>query len=122
MAGATVTVDGGDELARTLKVCRDDLENMGAAHSTAAGIVAGAAVSRAPRRSGRLASSVSVSTSDGAVVEFSAPYAGPIHWGWEARGIGETRFAVDAARSTEPSWFAVYEDAVQKALSKVRGT
>ena len=120
-AGPKVTVEGADTLDRTLKAAADEIEDLRDAHSAAAGIVAGAAASRAPRRSGRLAGSISASTADGAVVDVAAPYAGPIHWGWETRGIGENRFALDAARETESRWVVEYEQAIVKALEKVRG-
>jgi hypothetical protein len=113
---------GADTLDRTIKTACDDLDDMTAAHSAAAGIMASAIASRAPRRTGRLAASVSASTDKGAVVNVDAPYAGPIHWGWEARRIPENRWATEAARSTESTWIKEYEDAIVQALAKVRGT
>ena len=113
---------GADNLVRTLKVAGDDLEEMTTAHGAAAGIMASAISSRAPRRTGRLASSVSATTDKGAVVNVTAPYAGPIHWGWQTRGIPENRWATDAARATEPDWIGEYESEIKRALGKVKGT
>ena len=116
-----IDMDGQDRLARTLKVAGDDLEEMTTAHGAAAGIMASAVSARAPRRTGRLASSVSATTDKGAVVNVTAPYAGPIHWGWQTRGIPENRWATEAARATEPDWIGEYDKAVKAALGKVKG-
>ena len=83
--------------------------------------MASAISSRAPRRY-RTSRRLRVATTDkGAVVNVDAPYAGPIHWGWEARGIPENRWATDAARATEPAWISEYETEITRALGQGEG-
>ena len=111
-------MQGAEKLASTLHKAADEISKMETANRKAGAIIANAARSRAPRRTGRLASSITV---DKAGITASAPYAGPIHWGWPSRNIDPQPFAMGAARATEPQWVAFYEDEVQKALDGVKG-
>lgn len=122
---AHVRVDGLGRLRSALRGMGDDLADLKAAHAAAAGIVAAAAAARAPRRSGRLAGSVrgnrAVSRAQVRGGGARVPYAGPIHWGWPARGIAGRPFISEAAQATEPVWLPAYEAAVSRAVDKVAG-
>lgn len=120
-----VEVVGLAQLRRDLRALGDDLGDLKAANEQAARIVAEASSARAPRRSGRLAASLRPSRSVGraSVIAGGAavPYAGPVHWGWPARGIEPNPFAAEAAEATQPAWLPVYERELQRACDRVRG-
>lgn len=114
----TYEVKGVERLVSTLHRAADEMASMDAANSKAAAMIASQARSRAPRRTGRLAGSISA---DRTGITASAPYAGPIHWGWPSRNIDPQPFAMNAARATEAQWIRFYEDDIQKALDGVKG-
>lgn len=122
----TVRVDGLGKLRRELRRMGDDLADLKAANAAAAATVAAAAASRAPRRSGRLAASVRGNRAAGratvAAGGAAVPYAGPIHYGWPARGIPGRPFVTDAAQATEPTWLPAYEAAIAGVVDTVGGT
>ena len=121
--GPTVKVEGAARLRRTMRQAGLDLEDLKAAHARAVKIAEGAV--QAPRRSGRLAGTVrSAGTKTAGILRAgraSVPYAGPIHWGWKARGITAQPFLSDAAQRSEPRWLPVYTEAVDAALDQVKG-
>lgn len=121
-----VTVDGLPKLRRALRQLEQDADDLKDANARAAAVVAAAAAARAPRRTGTLAGSVrgSRAASRASVRAGGArvPYAGPVHWGWPARGIKEQPFIVDAAQATEPIWLPAYERDLARAVDKVGGT
>jgi hypothetical protein len=108
-----------------MKKAAGDLEDLKAVHEKVSAMVAAAARSAAPRRTGRLAASGRGSRAAGsAVVRFGGarvPYAGPIHYGWPRRNITAQPFAVDAAHDTEPAWTQVYLSELDKILAQVKG-
>lgn len=120
-----VRIEGLANLVRTMKRAGLDISELKDAHKHVGDIVAREARARAPRRTGKLASSVKAARQQGRarVTAGSArvPYAAPIHWGWPSRGIAARPFVSDAARDTEPQWVAVYVRDVEQALAKVRG-
>lgn len=120
-----VQIDGARELRRTLRAAGDDLEDLKEANQVAAEIAAAAARSRAPKRSGRLAADIRASgTKTAGIVRAGRkklPYAGPIHWGWPARGIEAQPYLADGAKSTEPVWIPIYQKMIDDALQKVKG-
>lgn len=122
---AQVRVEGLPQLRRQLRQLQGNVDDLKAANAAVAAFVAAAAASRAPKRTGRLAASVRGNKAVGrAQVRGGGarvPYAGPIHWGWPARGIEGRPFVVDAAQATEPTWLPMYERAVQQAVDKVGG-
>ena len=124
--GVRVEVDGLRALQRELRRAGADMGDLKEANQKAAQIVAGEAGRRAPRRSGRLASSGRGSRTAGrATVMFggaAAPYAGPIHYGWPARNIAPHPFVLDAAQATEPQWLDAYHDELQHIADSVAGT
>ena len=113
-----VQVIGADRLASTLGDAADALSDFSEPAQRAAVLIARAARSRAPRRSGRLGSSL-VATAG--VVSSQVIYAGVIHYGWSARRISGDPFLTDAATATEPSWLPLYADRVDAALALVKG-
>lgn len=125
MAGETYKVEGLDNLIRTLHRAGADIEDLKDANRAAGEIVAREGSARAPRRTGKLAASVRPArqvrrarvSAGGARV----PYAGPIHWGWQARNIAPNPFISWGAQATEPQWTEAYRRDVVQALSHVRG-
>ena len=119
---ADVRVTGLDRLVTGLRAAGAELADMPAANRAAGALVARAAAARAPKRSGRLASSITADPHKGGVsIDSTLPYAGPVHWGWPARRIKPNTFLVDAARATESTWTDTYTEATQAALDKVAG-
>jgi hypothetical protein len=121
----TANLLGARQLRATMRRAGADMDDLKAANAAAAAIVAAAAVSRAPRRSGALASSVRGNRAVGKAVVMAGraavPYAGPIHWGWPGRGIEANPFVAAAAQDTEPVWVTAYAQDVQAALDRVHG-
>jgi hypothetical protein len=122
---ASVSVVGLARLRRDLRGIGADLADLKDANQRAAGIVQQAAASRAPRRSGKLAASGRASRTAGrATVMFGGariPYAGPVHWGWPARGIEPDPFIPDAAQATESLWLPAYEADLNKLAGSLDG-
>lgn len=118
-------VIGAKQLRASLRRAGDDLEDMKATHATIGQLVAQAAQARVPRRTGRLAATIRPSgTKTQAIVRAgfqSVPYAGPIHWGWPARGIRAQPYLTDAAKDTEPAWLEIYTRDVQGICDDVEG-
>lgn len=121
----TVRIDGARQLRRELRAASGDLDRMKAAHSAAATAVAIAAAAAAPRRTGRLASTVRGSgTNTMATIRAGyarVPYANPIHWGWPRRGIRANPWMSETAQRTQPQWVGIYADRVQAILDSIRG-
>lgn len=120
-----VRVEGLRELRRELRQAGDDLSDLKDANAKVARLVADKAAALAPRRSGALAASVRGNRAAGkaqvAAGGARVPYAGPIHWGWPARGIEARPFVSDAAQQTEAQWLDIYTHDVQRVLDRVRG-
>lgn len=116
---------GAATLRRTLKAAGDDLADLKDANTRAAKVVEEGTLGLVPVESGWLASTIrSTGTAAAGVVRVgtkAVPYAGPIHWGWPARNIKANPFAADAAKLTEPTWGAIYEDAVNRAIDRIKG-
>jgi len=124
--GVRVEVDGLRKLRRDLRALGDDLGDLKDANASTAQVVATEAARRAPTgRTGRLAGSGRGNRAAGrATVSFGGakvPYAGPIHYGWPARGIEPQPFVTDAAVATEPIWLPAYLAAVDQAVEHVAG-
>jgi hypothetical protein len=88
-----VTTEGIRDLQRDLRAIDRKLprEIDEALTKAVADVVLPRARQLAPRRSGRLAASLRAGPD--ASVRSDLPYAGPIHWGWPARGIRAGLFA-----------------------------
>jgi hypothetical protein len=122
-AAAQVRVEGLPELRRSFRQLVGNVDDLKAANAAVAAFVAAAAAARAPRRSGRLAASVrgnrAVARAQVKAGGAALPYAGPVHYGWPARGIEGQPFVTDAAQATEGTWLAMYEAAVRDAVDSV---
>ena len=117
-----VEVIGNDTLAFTLRRFAAGLEDMAKTHRQAARVALEAARERAPVKTGRLRASGQVDAGAGyGAVLFTAPYAGPIHWGWPARGIAPSMFATKGVEQSMDAWLDVYAEAIQDDLGKVKG-
>jgi len=104
---------------------KEDVSELKDAHRRVGNLVAQVASATGPRRSGKLAGSVR-STRQAKRARVVAggsaiPYAGPIHWGWPARGISARPFISEAAQDSESQWVPIYKRDVQAALDKVKG-
>jgi hypothetical protein len=131
-ANSTVEVVGVKELRASLKRLGIDLNDLKGAHVEVASIVGRKAVQDAPRRSGRLASTMRPgAAATQAVVRFGGarvPYANAVHWGTGARpgrrgphNIRRNAFATEAAADTQPQWEPVYMDFIDALVGKVKG-
>lgn len=121
------------DLAKQLRAAGEDLADLKEANTRAAQIAANESRARVPRVSGSLAASIrSTGTKASGYIRAgkkAVPYAGVIHFGteraksdfWKRRRIKGNPFAADAARATEPEWAEVYNDAVLKALRRIKG-
>lgn len=118
-----VRIDGARELRAALKRAGVELADLKDANARVSAYVASMAAGRAPRRSGRLASSIRGNKAAGraSVAAGSArlPYAGPIHWGWPSRGIAPQPFIAETAKQTEAIWLADYSRAIDAVIKKV---
>ena len=125
MTDPVVSVVGLARLRRDLRKIGDDLGDLKDANKRAGSIVAAESARRAPRVSGRLAGSGRASRAAGrASVLFGGarvPYAGPVHWGWPARGIEANPFVVDAAQATESTWVGEYLADLDKIATRLDG-
>lgn len=117
------TVEGATRLQATCLAAASDLD-AGLPHAarSSGSLVAVQARARAPRRTGRLAASITSRTEQsGAVVGTSLDYATPVHQGVPARGIGARPFLRDAAQAAQPVVVATYAGDVRRVVSQVKG-
>lgn len=125
-ASVTVKVENLSALRRELRKAGDDLGDLKDANASVAQLVATAAASRAPRRTGTLAGTVRGNRAAGkATVNAGGarvPYAGPVHYGWPAHHIEPHPFVIDAAQATEAEWVPIYEQAIDQVVDRVGGT
>lgn len=118
-------VEGGRAFRKSLRDAGDDLSDLKAAHRAAADIAARASADLAPVRTGRLKQTVRASgTKTAGIIRAGkkrVPYAGPIHWGWEKRGIRANPFLSNGARDSEGRWIPIYEHYRDEAIAKIKG-
>ena len=129
MAGAAVRrdIECLGRLSASLGNLKDDLAEI--APDDAARVIGTTAQQRAPKRTGRLASSMSSDASSGVVrVSFGAPHAGPINFGVGPRtglrgphNIAATRFLTGAVSDRMNVWMDSYATAAQEAVNRVKG-
>lgn len=122
---AVVKIDGLPRLRSALRRAGVEVADLKAANAAAAAYVASAAAPRAPRRTGRLAASVRGNRAVGKATVSAGgaatPYAGPIHWGWPARGIEPQPFIAEAAQATESTWVALYQADIERLVDSIGG-
>lgn len=124
MAQPAIKVEGAAELAKRLRRAGDkELQaELKEAWREAADEVLSAV--RGPNKSGALMGSVrsTATLRSGRVAagKKSVPYAGPIHWGWPARGIAANTFLLDALDMRETRAIDVVTEHVEKIAAKVQ--
>ena len=124
MADETVRVTGARELRKKLRKLGDDLEEMKAIHKEAAGIVADEALSRVPRKTGTLASSIKTSgTKTKAIVRAastgkSKPYGARQHWS-QQRGKPGDQFVYKAMGEKGREVVGLYYDRVDDLVDRM---
>jgi HK97 gp10 family phage protein len=121
-----VEVDGADRLAATLDDAGADLADLQDAGTDAGRLVEREARRRAPKRSGALAASVTVTQVTGQSVRVSAGsgrvvYAGVQENGWRARNIRAHRFMRGALTAQERAVVEAYADQVDDIVDTVKG-
>lgn len=120
-----IQIEGARELRKQLRAAGDNLEDLKAANQRAADIAASEARRRAPKLTGALAGDIRTSgTKTAGIIRAGRkkiPYAGPIHWGWPARGIEARPYITEGAQQTESIWVPIYEALLDKELSKIKG-
>ncbi len=123
MAGRQVSVEGARELRKALKTVGDEAKaGLKDVNLEVAEIVARAAVTKVPARSGALRETVRAA---GAQTRASVkagfkkvPYAGVIHFGWPARGILPRPFLYDALDARRDEVMAAYTDGMADLIKK----
>jgi hypothetical protein len=125
MPAPALQVDGARQLRASLRRAGLSVQDLKDAHKEAADVVKAEAAPRAPRRTGRLAASVRTSGTQSAAIiragRKAVPYAGPIHWGWEARNIAANPWLWEAAQRTESKWTRTYLDALEHIIDTIEG-
>jgi mannose/cellobiose epimerase-like protein (N-acyl-D-glucosamine 2-epimerase family) len=116
-------VQGSARLKSTLEKAARDIADMSDGFAEAGRIIDAAGTSGAPRRTGRLASSVRSDRAGRNSSMLTAPvvYAVPIHWGRPAHSIEANPFLMRAADRTEAQWLAALERDAQRICDQVEG-
>lgn len=115
-----VEVIGAERFAATSRRAARDLNNLQAPR--AGRTVVTRARAGAPKRSGRLAGSITSGTESGDVVVFSRLiYAPVIHNGWPRHNISANPFLARGLADSRDGIVREYTDAAQDALGQVRG-
>lgn len=129
MAQPAIRVGGMRKVRAQMRAAGDDLSDLRDLHKRLADDVADTAKTKTPVRSGRLQRSVRGSgTKTAARVRTgnnrksgptSVPYAGPIHFGWGARGIRPQPFMYDALDDRRRDVIQAYNDEVAAMVRRV---
>lgn len=116
----TAFLRGADRFQQDIGLSIKDLQDLSVPMRAAGGTVQRAAQARAPKLTGRLASSLTPRAEQMAVeVNSTLVYANVIHWGWRAHGIEGRPFLTTAARGTEPKWIQGFERQVDQTLDRM---
>lgn len=123
---SALMVVGQRRFVQTMRKAGADITELKAVNRAAADTALPAVKRLAPRgRTGRLARNVRAgSTKRAGVIRAggkAVPYAGPINYGWPARGIAPRLFVNDGVAETEPQWSKLYEAFVDRTLRQVKG-
>jgi hypothetical protein len=110
--GPAIKVTGARELQSALKNMAGHADDLKQVHQRLAAPLTALARTEAPIRSGALAGTVRASASKRALGlragNRGVPYAGPIHWGWPARGINPNPFLIRARDALAPQVAEAY--------------
>ena len=119
--GISIEIDGLTDVMKAVRKIEDGADDLKQVHGDAARKIEQSVVN-VPFVSGRLAASVRSTGQVGAGViragKKAVPYAGPIHWGWPARGIKANPFLVTAAERKTPAVVGIYSDGMQALIKK----
>jgi hypothetical protein len=119
-AKGRVKVEGVREVQRALKAFDAKTEDLKAVHTTVARTLLPGIASRTPRRTGELAGSWDAgATKTRARLLSSRPYAGPIEYGWTARGIEPARMVRATIEAEQGEIVERYEDELEKLADRI---
>ena len=128
MAQPAIRVGGMRKVRAQMREAGDDLSDLRNLHKRLADDVADTAKTKTPVRSGRLQRSVRGSgTKTAARVRAgnnrksgptSVPYAGPIHFGWGARGIRPQPFMYEALDDRRQQVIETYNRQVREIIRR----
>jgi hypothetical protein len=126
MPTKVLAVDGARQLRAALKRAGADVQDLKEAHAKVARLVADRARPATPHRTGRLGRDVRPGATRAAAVvkagRKAIPYAGPIHFGWPARGIQAQPWITEAAEASQGAWEDVYLAALDQIIHTIEGT
>ncbi len=125
MSRPTVEVSGARKLRRSLRRAGLDMTELRAVNQRVGAVVVNRATRTAPERTGLLASTIraGAAQTNAAIRAGRArvPYAGPIHWGWPARGIAAQPWLSEAAQDTETQWVQLYLAELERLVNTIQG-
>lgn len=117
-------VEGLTSVVRALQALGVDVEDLKGAFSAIAAKGADLASGYAPRKSGRLAGDVRGNRAKSKAVitagRSSLPYAGPINYGWDRRGIEPAQFMQKADQALQPTVLSELEREINDRI-RARG-
>lgn len=115
-------IEGLNKAVRQLIALGADVEDLKDGFAEIAAKGAALASSKAPRKSGALAGTVRGNRAKNKAVvtagRAKVKYAGPINYGWPARGIRANRFMQKADEELRPKAVEILESSLQKAIHK----
>ena len=125
--GPIIQVNGIKSTRRRLRKLEEKelLKEMRNDFKSIADLVAMRAASEAPERTGRLKRTIKgqanqTGASVKAGTDSRVKYAGPIHWGWKARGIDKNQFIMRAVIRLRGDIERLAEQGVRRAKRKAR--
>lgn len=122
MATQRVEVEGATKAVATLNLAALRLRDLSSGATTASSVVASSGRTRAPRRTGRLAASITGrSEQSDAVVVASVRYAAPVHYGVPSKRMAPRPFLSSAAAATQTVWVQAYATNVARVMDAVKG-
>ena len=117
-----VVVEGLREKVKQLEALGLEVDDLKDAFAAIAAEGANLASRLAPRRSGKLASSVRGNRAKGKAVvtagRATVPYAGPINYGWRKRSIAPAAFMQRADAQLEDRAAALLEENLNQAINR----
>lgn len=122
MVGVSVHITGLREVVRAMEQLGVDLDDIKDAMAGIAAKGSQLAAQKAPRVSGRLATSIRGNRAKGKAVvtagRASVPYAGAINYGWPSRNIAPALFLQNAEEELAPQAVQMLEDGVNRQIKK----
>ena len=120
MTAPRLEISGVQETTRALKGLGVEAADLKAAHQRVAELVTPLAAARSRHRTGELADSWTPSATAGqARIRSGLAYAGPMEYGWPARGIPARLAVIESARGAESEILDVYGDELGKIIARL---